>query len=311
PARRTAPPPATPCRSRRRRSPPRPTKCSGRSPCDPTTATARSPGCSTRPPRSISSASWWAAWCASPRATSRGGSSTTSSPATPVTCCSSPGGLRAEPWCWPTCWRTPGAAARSPSPDASSRPGCRSSPLRAARCGTTGRGCCTTRAGWSSRMRSNGATRSCRASMVNGGSASDHREDFMKRWLLIAGPLLAALATPLQVNQMALLPGVRSVYANRQLQYFDLLLHESVPTIRADAVHAAGITGTGVGIAILDSGIDGLYNPDVHYPDKTVQNVKVLFNLADVFTSPVQQGADIFVENLPNSETSVGHGTHV
>src|SRR5437879_8723033 len=78
-----------------------------------------------------------------------------------------------------------------------------------------------------------------------------------------------------------------------------------------------GITGKGMGIAILDSGIRGLYNPDLVYPSHTVQNVKVIVNLSDVVTfgksapKPLKQGVDIFAENLPNSETSVGHGTHV
>src|SRR5256714_703886 len=95
------------------------------------------------------------------------------------------------------------------------------------------------------------------------------------------------------------------------------MLHESIPTIRADAVHAMGITGKGMGIAILDSGIDGLYTPDLVYPSHTVQNVKVILNLADVVTfgksapKALRQGVDIFAENLPNSETSVGHGSHV
>jgi len=47
-----------------------------------------------------------------------------------------------------------------------------------------------------------------------------------------------------------------AIYANKQLDWY--LLHESVPAIRADAVHVAGITGKGIGVAILDSGIDGL-----------------------------------------------------
>ena len=105
------------------------------------------------------------------------------------------------------------------------------------------------------------------------------------------------------------------MYANKALGY-SAMLHESVATIRADAVQASGITGKGVGIAILDSGIDGLYNPDLHYPDKTVQNIKVLVNLTDLFTfkgslNKPAKAAKLFVENLPNSETSVGHGTHV
>jgi len=136
--------------------------------------------------------------------------------------------------------------------------------------------------------------------------------------------LVAGVATPAQINAIAALPGVQSVYLNKQLQYYGhpgglyrLLLHESVPTIHADAVQAMGITGKGMGIAILDSGIDGLYNPDLVYPTHTVQNVKVIFNLSDVVTfgksapKPLKQGLDIFAENLPNSETSVGHGTHV
>jgi serine protease AprX len=129
--------------------------------------------------------------------------------------------------------------------------------------------------------------------------------------------LVAALATPAQVNAIAALPGVQGVYLNKQLTYYALLLHESVPTIRADAVQAMGITGKGVGIAILDTGIDGLYNPDVHYPDKTVQNVKVVYSLRDLVTfstsvnRTIRKASALFVENLPNSETSTGHGTHV
>jgi serine protease AprX len=128
--------------------------------------------------------------------------------------------------------------------------------------------------------------------------------------------LVAAFATPAEVTAIRALPAVQGVYANKQLRY-SAMLHESVATIGADAVQTKlGITGKGVGIAILDSGIDGLYNPDLHYPDKTVQNIKVLANLNDLFTfkgslKKPAKAANLFVENLPNSETSVGHGTHV
>ncbi|PYO98884.1 MAG: peptidase S8 [Gemmatimonadetes bacterium] len=126
--------------------------------------------------------------------------------------------------------------------------------------------------------------------------------------------LVAAFATPSEITTISALPAVQGVYANKQLRYS--MLHESLPTIHADAVHTLGITGKGVGIAILDSGIDGLYNPDLHYPDHTVQNIKVIANLNDLFTfkgslQKPAKAANLFVENLPNSETSVGHGTHV
>lgn len=127
--------------------------------------------------------------------------------------------------------------------------------------------------------------------------------------------MVAALATPTQLAAITTLPGLEGVFANKQLEYY--MLHESVPSIRADAVHVAGITGRGIGVAILDSGIDGLYNPDVAYPQYTVANVKVLYNQNDLFTfgkdapKPIRKGATIVTPNIPNSETSVGHGTHV
>jgi len=127
--------------------------------------------------------------------------------------------------------------------------------------------------------------------------------------------MVAALATPAQLVTISALPGLEGIYANKQLEYY--MLHESVPSIRADAVHVAGITGKGIGVAILDSGIDGLYNPDVAYPQYTIANVKVLYNQDDLFTfgkdapKPVRKGATLVTPNIPNSETSVGHGTHV
>ncbi len=122
-------------------------------------------------------------------------------------------------------------------------------------------------------------------------------------------PVVAALATPAQIAQASAIPGVVSLYANRQLEY---MLAESVPSIRANLAHVAGFTGRGVGVAILDSGVDGLYNPDLHYPDHVVQNVKMLGSMEDLMSpdsSPV--AASLFVENLPNTDGTGGHGTHV
>ncbi len=123
--------------------------------------------------------------------------------------------------------------------------------------------------------------------------------------------MLAALATPAQISAIEAFPGVQSIYLNKQLRY---LLAESIPAIHADAVHAAGVTGKGMGIAILDSGIDGAYSPDVVYPDRTVANVKFIANSRDLFEfkgRTPRVAASLFVENLPNSETTIGHGTHV
>jgi serine protease AprX len=124
-------------------------------------------------------------------------------------------------------------------------------------------------------------------------------------------PMVAALATAAQVNAIATTPGVTSVYLNKPLRY---LLAESVASIKADQVRVMGITGKGVGVAILDSGIDGLYNPDLKYPEYTTHNIKAVFNLADVVTfkgTPLVKASAIFSPEVANSESSVGHGTHV
>ncbi len=133
-------------------------------------------------------------------------------------------------------------------------------------------------------------------------------------------PFVGALATPAQVAAIAALPGVVRVSENRQLRWLSrdrsatlALLDESVPTIKADQARVRyGVSGRGIGVAILDSGIDGLYQLDVQYPSRTVQNLKVIANGRDlVCFKGVPCPGSIYVENLANSETSVGHGTHV
>ncbi|HEU4456581.1 MAG TPA: S8 family serine peptidase, partial [Longimicrobium sp.] len=124
-------------------------------------------------------------------------------------------------------------------------------------------------------------------------------------------PMVAALATPGQIARISSIRGVVSVYSNKQLTY---LMREARASIGADAAHAAGYTGKGVGIAILDSGIDGLHNQDLRHPARTVKNVKVIVDMRELFTFGTEVpslAGDLFLDNVPNSETSVGHGTHV
>jgi serine protease AprX len=133
-------------------------------------------------------------------------------------------------------------------------------------------------------------------------------------------PFVGALATAAQVNTIAALPGVVRVSDNRPLRWLSLtpspalaLLDQSVPTIKADQARVQfGVTGRGIGVAILDSGIDGVYQHDVQYPSRTVQNLKIIANGRDLvcFKGAPCPGS-IYVENLANSESSVGHGTHV
>jgi serine protease AprX len=138
---------------------------------------------------------------------------------------------------------------------------------------------------------------------------------------LVELPFVGALATPAQVQAIAALPGVTSVSPNSQLRYLGsgsmaavaALLDESVATIKADQARVQfGVSGAGIGVVILDSGIDGLYQEDVRFPSRTVQNLKVIVNQRDVIcVAGVPCTSALYVEELPNSETSVGHGTHV
>lgn len=107
---------------------------------------------------------------------------------------------------------------------------------------------------------------------------------------------------------LANLPGVRGVYPNRRMEW---LLDESTRAIHADGVWADGYTGAGIGIAVVDAGVDGTH-PDLcaaiqfcNGTDvKMVQNVKVLGrqSLAD----PV-----VVLENQISTDSSSGHGSHV
>lgn len=139
-------------------------------------------------------------------------------------------------------------------------------------------------------------------------------------------PFVGMLGTPAQVLAAAALPGVVRLSPNRQLQYFGAApagtaapwrrgawLEQSVPTIKADqARDSFNVDGHGIGVVILDSGIDGLYASDVQYPGRTVQNLKVIVNQQDVMcVTGLPCNVGLYQENLPVSETSVGHGTHV
>lgn len=122
-------------------------------------------------------------------------------------------------------------------------------------------------------------------------------------------PAAVAVVPPDAVGLLGNLPGVRAVYPNRILQP---VLYQSTRTIHADGVWADGYTGAGIGIAVIDAGVDGTH-PDLcariefcnGTPVKTVQNVKIL--------GDQQDGVDpvVLLEDQVSTDSSSGHGSHV
>lgn len=108
-------------------------------------------------------------------------------------------------------------------------------------------------------------------------------------------PMASAVLTASQIDMVAAMPEVYSITLNEELEYFT---SESISYIGADQVWSNyGQTGGNVGVAVIDSGIDGAHG-DLLYGYQVVQNVKIVPN------GPA-------IENVPVTDNSSGHGTHV
>lgn len=96
--------------------------------------------------------------------------------------------------------------------------------------------------------------------------------------------------------------GLVSIWGDEPLTFF---LDESVALIGADAAREAfGVTGAGVGVAVIDSGIDATH-PDLNIGENVGRNVKIVGSLLE---QPV--GGYLYVD-MENTDLTSGHGTHV
>ncbi|MDT4896310.1 MAG: serine protease AprX [Acidobacteriota bacterium] len=137
--------------------------------------------------------------------------------------------------------------------------------------------------------------------------------------------MVAAPATAGQVRALAANSSVRSIWSNDKLYYFDNQARTLVglDKLRADTNMTrinGGLAVSGRGdfsVVINDSGIDATHE-DLKLGSRVIQNVQILSDPSTGTTCTEQTGCVIpdgftpllFVENVPNTDTHVGHGTH-
>lgn len=127
-------------------------------------------------------------------------------------------------------------------------------------------------------------------------------------------PMVGVLASQQAVERLAQMPEVRSIFLNEELTYFnaDATAITGVDKARTDAKFKEmnggfPVSGAGVGVVVNDSGVDGTHK-DHEFGRNLVQNVMGSLNLNALAPKllPVS-----YVENVVNTDTNSGHGTHV
>ncbi|XQF92683.1 S8 family peptidase [Pseudoalteromonas espejiana] len=124
-------------------------------------------------------------------------------------------------------------------------------------------------------------------------------------------PIIGLLATPSQISQLVNVPGVRSVYANRSLTYFNKEAREltGVEKLQSDDFEAHNgikFTGKGVTVIVNDSGIDATLD-DLEYGSKVIENVQGVTHAQAISLTGID---GVWIEGQPNTDLNVGHGTH-
>ncbi len=135
-------------------------------------------------------------------------------------------------------------------------------------------------------------------------------------------PRLGIVAQPMtagQVRALAADPAVLSIWSNDSLRYE---MHQArvmggvdrVQTTSAFNVRNGGMPVSGAGdfsVLVIDSGIDATH-ADLQLGPKVVQNVQAVTPAGDGNLILLLNGftPHLTVENVPNTDQSVGHGTH-
>src|SRR5438552_3328239 len=125
-------------------------------------------------------------------------------------------------------------------------------------------------------------------------------------------PMVVVNATPSQIAAIAKLTNVRSVFTNWTLSLLDqesralIGLNEIASAASLPLPGGVALSGAGITIAVLDSGVDGTH-PDLPYGTKVVGNVRLngAVGTAPGFLYPVP------VEGIEDTDLVLGHGTSV
>lgn len=129
-------------------------------------------------------------------------------------------------------------------------------------------------------------------------------------------PKLGMVAQPMTAGQVRALqnnPNIRSIWSNDALRYYmnQARVLTGVDRLRVDAGFMARngampVSGAGdFSVLVIDSGIDATHQ-DLSYGTKVIQNVHPVLATSTLpgFTP------NVTIENLPNTDETVGHGTH-
>jgi serine protease AprX len=129
-------------------------------------------------------------------------------------------------------------------------------------------------------------------------------------------PHLGMVAQPMTVAQVRILsnnPAVRSIWSNDRIIYFmnQARMLTGVDKLRSDgalSLRNGGLPVSGAGdfsVLVIDSGIDATH-ADLPFGTKVIQNVHPVLATSTVegFTP------NLTIENIPDTDESVGHGTH-
>ena len=134
--------------------------------------------------------------------------------------------------------------------------------------------------------------------------------------------MAAVVATAGQVRALAANAAVRSIWPNTRLHYLDneTGMLTGVNKVRMEPAFTRANGGLPIGgrgnfsVVINDSGIDATH-PDLHFPEHVIQNVQIVtdeqFNNTLVATPELNGFSPLLVvENIPDTDTHVGHGSH-